>query len=299
MTRRRTRVSALWLASAALLLAGCAAPDSDAVPEADDALDAVGGLDAVADAEAEVGADVGADVDEPHADASVLGPPPPWQGNGKRKWRRKWKTWGNWASPDAGGIHHEHDAGSTDGAASDSGAAQNPACAEDADAGPMPTPTCAPPETTLFVGKPVPEAQTLEVEIGHFEGDAFVPWQPGQARPMVHGPQGGLHVVAAARVRRKDGEPLASGAMWLEQLAEVGCNKVSKQKIAWLKTGAAPGEAGARLLPDKGGVWLVLPAPAAFASQWCGTWLRVTLRAKVKGTSDWGGASVHVHLIDP
>ncbi|MCB9738801.1 MAG: hypothetical protein H6747_06000, partial [Deltaproteobacteria bacterium] len=61
----------------------------------------------------------------------------------------------------------------------------------------------------------------------------------------------------------------------------------------------APGIEGARLLPSKGGIWLVLPSPASLAPQWCGTWLRVTLRAKVKGSNDWGGASVLVHLVDP
>lgn len=278
----------------ALLGAGCAAPTTPDA-EANDSADATGQQadgGGAEDAEAFDAADA-------HDDVMVLGPQAGWRGGAKRKWGSKWKSWQDKAQPDAEVWHNGGgaDAGSTDDAADGTEAPSS--CAADADAGAVPTPSCTPPKTTLFPGETIPQQQTLEVEIGHFAGDDFVPWQSGDARSMVHGPQGGLHVVAAARVRRKDGGALPTGALWLESVAEVACQKVTKQKMAWLKSGPAPGVEGARLLPNKGGVWLVLPAPASMASQWCGTWLRVTLRVKIKGTTDWGGASVLVHLVAP
>lgn len=197
---------------------------------------------------------------------------------------------------DDAGDADDADAGNDGDAAAAPDAAPDP-CDPATPAGPPPTPSCPPPATKLFGAQP-PPAETLQVEIGAMVEGAFVPWQPGEPRPMVHGPQGGLHLVASARVRRLDGQPLPEGSMWLESVADVGCNAVTKQKLSILKTAAAPGVPGARLVPDKSGIWLVLPSPASLASTWCGAWLRVTLRAKTKDGLDRGGTSLVVRVVD-
>ena len=204
------------------------------------------------------------------------------------------------ATSDSAASDDTADSGDGGNHAADGSASGNAssACDPAVPAPAVPVLTCAAPETKLYAASETPPPPSLVVEIGTVEKGLFVPWAEGAPVPMVHGFQGGLHVVAYARIHRVDGKPMTETKLTLESVGTVGCKAVTAQKVLQVKAVVSKSLPGGLMAPSGGGTWLILPAPATQAKAWCGTWLQATLRVRLP-SGDYGASTVTLRLTDP
>lgn len=177
---------------------------------------------------------------------------------------------------------------------------------------PQPCPTGAPPQGSLVPADPPSSdaqcplppwsmaksgAATLAIEIGDYGPTGFSRWASGAWRPIVHGPQGGIHVTAALRVSRFNAKPIGMCKLLIERVGQVGCAIVTATEPFAAGGAVVAADPGTVAAAGTAGVMYILPVPGALSWQYCGRWMRLVARVRLPDGA-WGEAASWIRLFD-
>jgi hypothetical protein len=177
------------------------------------------------------------------------------------------------------------------------------------DGPPEGSPLTLPPPATHTGCDPIPTGidgwqpdGDLLVELGTLTAQGSVePFAEGAWQPMVHGIQGGFHVSVYVRVATPDGDPIGGDALVLEGYAHVGCEVADAPTVApavaWSADPTAPGAIVVGDTEHDGFRW-ILPVKSTLSWQFCGRWIRGSLRVYDKSSGRSGAAHAFLRMYD-
>ncbi len=132
----------------------------------------------------------------------------------------------------------------------------------------------------------------------------FVPWAKAPWVPIVHGPQGGIHVELSVRATPKQALSGATALFQLSAFANIGCNKASSPSLAPVQLyanatgGFGPPGKGAKSAKGGQTLLVILPVSSAQSKLYCGVWLDLHVMARHKASGAWGFTHHRVRLYD-
>ncbi len=155
---------------------------------------------------------------------------------------------------------------------------------------PAPTAVCsevAPPE--WFDGQAVP-APTLNLQVGwRDKAGTWHPYNNGDWVPLLTANQGGFHVELVPVVMLP-GQTAAVQGLQLQSFTLFGCDQIGNAATAMSTFVQTAGPEGEYTLDPAKQVFTIFGTGIGNIDKYCGIWIHVYWRVRVKGTNQWGEA---------
>ncbi len=141
---------------------------------------------------------------------------------------------------------------------------------------------------------------TLSIELGDVVTGVYRSWDDDALVPIIHGPQGGIHIEISPRVRDLQGVAQDQAHMLFKGIVNAGCMLASLDSVApielqrvsetlWQHSGVAQG---------KSAVMIIFPVSSSKSHLYCGQWLEVHIMMRHKDSGAWGAVHRRVRLYD-
>ncbi|MBI5609470.1 MAG: hypothetical protein HY902_11380 [Deltaproteobacteria bacterium] len=155
---------------------------------------------------------------------------------------------------------------------------------------PAPAAVCAevaPPE--WFDGQPLPPP-TLDLKVGWRDAaGAWHPYNNGDWVPLLTANQGGFHVELVP-VATVPGQTAAALGLQLQSFTLFGCEQIGNAATAMSTFVQTTGPEGEYTLDPAKQVFTIFGTGIGNIDKYCGIWIHVYWRVRVKGSNQWGEA---------